>query len=84
MVVDTVEGYDDTPVRIVTVMSLREAKYSTPKREKVLAVYLDEEMADELGKVEGWRFTWLDEKREILNEMRRILLEEMGKHHFSR
>ena len=50
----------------------------------MLAVYLDEEMADELGTVEGWQFTWLDEKREILNEMRRILLEEMGKHHFSR
>lgn len=84
MMIDTVEGYDDTPVRIVTVMSLREAKHSTPKREKVLAVYLDEEMAAELDTVEGWQFTWLDAKREIPNGMRRMLLEEMGKHHFSR
>ncbi|GAG81770.1 unnamed protein product [marine sediment metagenome] len=84
MMIDTVEGYDDAPVRIVTVMSLREAKYSTPKREKVLAVYIDREMADELKTTKGWQFTWLDTKKEVSVEMWKALLEEMGKHHFSR
>jgi len=82
--IDTVEGYDDAPVRIVTIMSLREAKYSTPKREKVLAIYVDEEMADELKTTKGWKFAWLDTKREVPFEMWKALKEEMGKHHFSR
>ncbi len=83
MMVDIVEGYDDAPVRIVTLMTPREAKYSTPKRERVLAIYLDEEMADELKEVKGWQFTWLN-TGEVPSGLRRILLKEMEKHHFSR
>lgn len=82
--VDTVEGYDDAPVRIVTVMSLREAKHSTPKREKVLAIYIDEETADELKTTRGWKFAWLKTKKVVPLELCQVLEEEMRKNSFSR